>query len=152
MLKTLRKSVMAMSENNVQQAAVADLSRAVINLLESWGLKSQDMQELLSLPDSFRARKFSKLRDGSAVLPDDENVLRRAGYLLRISDALRTTYPCNPEMAGRWIRMRHRRFRQKTPLDMIINEGETGLIAVLSELDCTFSWDLTGSVAPKSRC
>jgi len=65
---------------------------------------------------------------------------------------LRTTYPCNPEMAGRWIRMRHRRFRNKTPLHMLLNEGETGLIAVLSELDCTFSWDLTGSVTPKTRC
>ncbi len=141
-----------MSELNVQQQAVSDISRAVVNLLESWSLNTQDMQNMLCLPENYRARKFNKLREGSEILPDDEKVLRRAGYLLRISDALRTTYPCNPEMAGRWIRMRHRRFRQKTPLDMILNEGETGLIAVLSELDCTFSWDLTGSVTPKTRC
>ena len=141
-----------MSETNAKQEAQKDLSRAVVSLLESWGLSTQDMQDMLSLPSSYRARKFNKLREGNEVLPDDENVLRRAGYLLRISEALRTTYPCNPEMAGRWIRMRHRRFRHKTPLDMILNQGETGLIMVLSELDCTFSWDLTGSVLPKSRC
>jgi len=141
-----------MSETNVKQQAQKDLSRAVVSLLESWGLSTQDMQDMLSLPSSYRARKFNKLREGNEILPDDENVLRRAGYLLRISEALRTTYPCNPEMAGRWIRMRHRRFRHKTPLDMILNQGETGLIMVLSELDCTFSWDLTGSVLPKTRC
>jgi len=141
-----------MSETSVKQQAQKDLSRSVVSLLESWGLSTQDMQDMLSLPSSYRARKFNKLREGNEVLPDDENVLRRAGYLLRISEALRTTYPCNPEMAGRWIRMRHRRFRHKTPLDMILNQGETGLILVLSELDCTFSWDLTGSVLPKTRC
>jgi hypothetical protein len=140
-----------MSDTSVKQQAIGDLSRAVVSLLESWGMNTQDMQNMLCLPDNYRARKFNKLREGNEVLPDDERVLRRAGYLLRISDALRTTYPCNPEMGGRWIRMRHRRFRQKTPLDMILKEGETGLIAVLSELDCTFSWDLTGSVVPKGR-
>jgi len=141
-----------MSQTASQQEAISDISRAVVGLLESWQLKTADMQNLLLLPTSYRARKFSKLREGREVLPDDEQVLRRAGYLLRISEALRTSYPCNPEMSGRWIRMRHRRFRNKTPLDMILNEGETGLIAVLSELDCTFSWDLTGSVLPKTRC
>ncbi len=135
-----------MSETSTKQQAQQDLSRAVVNLLESWGLSTQDMQNMLSLPDNYRARKFNKLREGNEMLPDDEKVLRRAGYLLRISEALRTTYPCNPEM------MRHRRFRHKTPLDMILNQGETGLILVLSELDCTFSWDLTGSVLPKTRC
>ena len=79
------------------------------------------------------------------VLPDDPAVLRRARYLLRISDALRTTYPLNPRMSGRWVRQGHRRFGRRSPLSIILRDGESGLIAVLSELDCTFSWDLTGS-------
>ncbi len=141
-----------MTESVTQQEALTDISRAVVGLLESWGMDSSDMQSLLCLPETYRARKFNKLREGREVLPDDDKVLRRAGFLLRISDALRTTYPRNPEMSGRWIRMRHRRFRNKTPLDMILKEGETGLIAVLSELDCTFSWDMTGSTLPKTRC
>ena len=63
----------------------------------------------------------------------------------RIADALRTTYPRNPRMSGRWVRQGHRRFGRRSPLSMILRDGESGLIAVLSELDCTFSWDLTGS-------
>ena len=81
------------------------------------------------------------------MLPDDPVVLRRARYLLRIADALRTTYPRNPRMSGRWVRQGHRRFGRRSPLSMILRDGESGLIAVLSELDCTFSWDLTGSTS-----
>ena len=32
-------------------------------------------------------------------------------------------------------------------VEVILDGDETGIIAVLSELDCTFSWDMTGSKA-----
>ena len=102
-----------MSETTLDEKSLASLSSTVVSLLESWALDSKDMQNLLCLPESYRARKFNKLREGNEVLPNDETVLTRAGLLLRISEALRTTYPLNPEMAGRWIRMKHRRFRNK---------------------------------------
>lgn len=131
------------ADNKAQ--AISDISRVVMNLLDDWALGTEEMQEILCLPQNFRARSFHKLREGRISLPDDSDVLRRAQYLIRIADALRTTFPRNPEMAGRWIRQGHRRFGKRTPLEMILGQGEPGLIAVLSELDCTFSWDLTGS-------
>lgn len=134
-----------MSEQKEQ--ALTEITRAVMNLFDHWGLQTVEMQTLLCLPDKVRARSFQKFRDGKDVLPDDPNVLRRSEYLLRIADALRTTYPKNPEMSGRWLRQPHRRFGRRTPLSILMDDGETGLIAVLSELDCTFSWDLTGSKA-----
>ena len=128
-----------------KQEALRQVTRAVIGLLDTWGLATHEMQALLMLPGNFRARAFQKLRDGKEVLPDTPDTLRRANYLLRIADALRTTYPCNPRMSGRWIKQPHRRFGRRTPLSIIMDGGESGLVAVLSELDCTFSWDLTGS-------
>jgi hypothetical protein len=128
-----------------KQTALADITRAVMNLLDGWKLDSREMQAVLALPDDVRARTFNKYREGNAVLPDDQTVLRRAQYLLRIADSLRTTYPLNPDMSGRWIRQPNRRFGRRSPLSIILNDGERGLIAVLAELDCTFSWDLTGS-------
>lgn len=128
-----------------KQQALLQITQAVMGLLDAWELNTAEMQQILLLPENVRARAFQKFRDGNQVFPDDENTLRRATYLLRIADALRTTYPRNPKMAGRWVRQRHRRFGRRTPLAMILDGGETGLIAVLSELDCTFSWDLTGS-------
>ena len=128
-----------------QQKALVDVTQAVMGLLDSWQLDTREIQGVLSLPETVRARALNKYREGDAVLPDDPAVLRRARYLLRIADALRTTYPLNPRMAGRWVRQGHRRFGRRSPLSIIMRDGESGLIAVLSELDCTFSWDLTGS-------
>lgn len=128
-----------------QKQALGDITRAVMGLLDAWELDSKEIQAVLSLPSKVRARALNKFREGTDVFPDDPVVLRRAGYLLRISDALRTTYPLNPRMAGRWVRQGHRRFGRRSPLSIILNDGESGMIAVLSELDCTFSWDLTGS-------
>lgn len=130
-----------------KQQALDDITRMVMHLLDSWKLETAQMQALLCMPKEIRSRTFHKFREGQQAFPDDPDVLRRANYLLRISDALRTTYPRNPEMAGRWIRQGHRRFGKRTPLTIMLEGGESGLIAVLSELDCTFSWDLTGSKA-----
>lgn len=137
--------------NQEQKTALRQITMAVMELLDSWNLSTKEMQVILRLPENFRARAFVKFREGHETLPDDTDVLRRANYLLRIADALRTTYPLNPKMSGRWINQRHRRFGRRTPLSMILNGGEGGLIAVLAELDCTFSWDITGSSAASSR-
>ena len=134
-----------------QQKALGEITQAVMGLLDSWKLDTREIQAVLSLQQNVRARALNKFRDGSDVLPDDPAVLRRAGYLLRISDALRTAYPMNPRMSGRWVRQGHRRFGRRTPLSIILSDGESGMIAVLAELDCTFSWDLTGSTATSSR-
>ena len=129
------------------QAALGDITRAVMRLLDAWKLDTREMQNVLAMPSDVRARTFNKFREGHATLPNDQEVLRRAQYLLRIADSLRTSYPLNPEMSGRWIRQPNRRFGKRSPLSIILGDGERGLIAVLSELDCTFSWDLTGSKA-----
>ena len=134
-----------------KQQALEDITRAVMNLLDSWKLDTKQMREVLAMPDVVRSRTFAKFREGDAVFPDDVKVLRRSKYLLRIADSLRTTYPRNPEMSGRWVRQPHRRFGRRTPLTIMLNDGESGLIAVLSELDCTFSWDLTGSKPATTR-
>ncbi len=128
-----------------QAAALKQITRAVVALLDSWRLQTSEMQQLLALPSNARARMFNKYRAGNALLPNDPVVLRRAMYLLRINDALRTTYPRNPKMSERWIRQPQRRFGRQTPLSMILEQGESGLILVLCEVDCTFSWDITGS-------
>jgi hypothetical protein len=130
-----------------QQQALGEITQAVMNLVDTWSLDSSEIQSVLCLPTNVRARALNKFREGTDVFPDDPAVLRRAGYLLRIADALRTTYPLNPKMAGRWVRQGHRRFGRRSPLSIILRDGESGLIAVLSELDCTFSWDLTGSTS-----
>lgn len=121
-----------------------DLTHAVIHLLEEWGLQTKEMVAVLDLPHSVKVRNFNRFRDDTPF-PDEPQVMKRIQYLLQIADALRTTYPRSPQMRGRWMKQRNRRLRHRTPLAMILENGENGLSAVLAELDCTYAWDISGS-------
>ena len=133
--------------DDTQQQAMADITCAVMSLLDKWKLDNNTMHQILAMPDTVKTRKLAAFRNGKAVFPNHPDVLRRSQYLLRIADALRTAYPMNPKMIGRWIHQGQRRFGGRTPISMILADGETGLVTVLSELDCTFAWDCSGSKA-----
>jgi len=124
------------------------LTRAVMGLLDDWGLQAKEMLLVLDMPDSVKARSMGRYRDGSTPLPDDPRVMHRVAFLLRISEALRTYFPTNPQMRTRWMRQANRRLRKRAPVAVIAEGSEDGLMAVLAELDCTYAWDLTGSAAP----
>lgn len=120
------------------------LSRRAMSLLDGWRLSTPEIAVLLALPDRLRPRAIGRYRDGEP-LPDEAGVNRRLLYLLRIEDALRTSFPRSPGMRDLWVRRGNRRFDRRTPLAVMLEEGESGMIAVLAHLDCTFAWDLTGS-------
>jgi len=120
------------------------LTRTTMELLDGWGLKTREMMQVLDMPDTVTVRGFGRFREDTPF-PDDPAVIKRVGYLLRISDALRTTYPTNSHMRSRWMKQGNRRFSQRSPLGVILEGGENGLVAVLAQLDCTYAWDLSGS-------
>ena len=134
-----------MSESETQKNAMQDLTKAVLTVLDSWELSPQEMHLVLGLPESIKSRHFQRYRQGADALPADEAILKHIQIIIKMGDALHTSYPCNPKMASRWLRTVHRRFKPYSPLKMMIEEGENGLISALAELDCTYSWDCSGS-------
>lgn len=120
------------------------LTRRTMNLLEGWNLGAKDMMVLLQLPDTVKARNISRFREEEAF-PDIKEVNRRVSYLLRIEEALHTYFPRNPEMRDMWVKRGNKQFGKRAPIAVMVEDGESGLISVLSHLDCTFAWDLTGS-------
>ena len=120
------------------------LTRRTMNLLEGWGLGARDIGVILCLPESVKPRAIARFREHDPF-PDDPDVNRRLAYLMRIEHALLTYFPRNPEMRNLWVRRGNRQFGRKAPLAVMVEDGESGVIAVLSHLDCTFAWDLTGS-------
>ena len=118
------------------------ITRGTMNLFESWGLRTEEMMALLDLKG--RARSFAKYRYNTPF-PDEPGLMKRIEYLVRIDEALRTTYPTNPGMGKRWLRQRNHKFNRHSPLAMMMDDGERGLIYVLCRLDCTFAWDQSGS-------
>jgi hypothetical protein len=132
-----------MSEMSPENRLV--LTKAIMSILDSWHLGTEEMRTVLGLPDKVRARGFQRFRMNEAF-PEEPEIERRMDYVMKIAGALHTTYPTNPTMGARWLRQKHRRFG-RTPLSVLLEGGEDGLVAVLAELDCTFCWDLSGSKA-----
>ena len=133
--------------DTVKNEAMKDLTRAVMNVMDGWDLKEPEMHKILGLPESVKVRSFQSFRSGTKILPSDQETLHRIRLLIQINDALYTTYPCNPKMAGRWLKSQQRRFKPDLPIHLMLEKGISGLTSVLAELDCTYSWNASGSQA-----
>lgn len=120
------------------------MTQKIMQSLDEWGLSASEQLSVLDLPDGTRTRKLRAYHEDTPF-PDHPDVEYRVVRLLGIIDALRTSYPKNPTMGGRWMKMPHRRFQNRTPLQTMLEDGGNGVTAVLAELDCSFAWDLSGS-------
>ena len=123
------------------EARVA-LTRAIIAILDEWGIRDADQLVLLALPSGTRVRAIRKYRENTPF-PESEEIMERLEHIIGIADALRTTYPRNARMAAQWMISPHKRFDGQSPLSVMINNGLKGLLSVRAQLDCAFAWDHT---------
>ncbi len=136
---------MSVSEQRDSSLSLEDrlaITRGVMNLFDSWGLRNEESMALLNMEG--KARHFVQYRHDKA-LPEDPQLMKRVEYLIKIDAALRTTYPTNPNMGKLWLRKASPKFQKRSPLSLMIGEGEKGLVHILCHLDCTFAWDMSGS-------
>lgn len=121
-----------------------ELTHGILGMLDEWGINAADQVSLLGLGDK-PGREVRRLKDGSKALPDDPEIMARIEHLICIADALRTTYPFSKRMGQLWMHKPNRKFRQRTPLATMVEDGMMGMVSVRSYLDCTYSWDISGS-------
>ena len=122
-----------------------ELTRGILNMLDEWEIEAKDQLILLGLTD-VPAREVKRLRD-NRPLPDEPEIMQRVEHLISIADALRTTYPFSKRMGRLWMHKPNRKFRQRTPVATMVEDGIVGLVSVRSYLDCSYSWDISGSKA-----
>lgn len=115
------------------------LTVRIMEILDSWGMSAAEIISLLALPDKTPARALRKYRD-STPFPISEAVEERLEHIIGITDALRTSYPHNPQMGKIWIRQRSKKLNNQIPLQMIIEDGLQGIIEVRKHLDCSYDW------------
>jgi hypothetical protein len=120
------------------------LTRAIVNLLDSWGVSAADQVGLLALPEGTRVGVIRQFRQNTPF-PEDARVLERIEHLIGIADALRTSYPHNAHMGAIWMNKVNYRFDNCTPLATMLEGGLGGIIAVRTHLDCAYDWHLSGS-------
>jgi hypothetical protein len=115
------------------------LGRMVVNLLDDWGIDASDQLSILALPDGTRTRMLRRYHEDTP-LPDDPDVMKRVEHLMGIAEALRTTFPRNAQIGLLWLKQPCRRLRRRRPMDIMLEDGLSGLITVRSHLDCSFAW------------
>ena len=125
-----------MSEQQTEDPRM-QMTRYVMGLLESWELNAAQQVSTLALPEGTRTRVLRSFCDNTP-LPDTDDVNQRVEHILAIDEALHTTYPHSQQMGAMWMRRAHRRFKQRSPVKAIIEDGLQGLVAVRMDLDC--SW------------
>ena len=131
-----------MSAVNIEQQLLR--TQKVMSALDDWGLSGEQILAVLDFPATERSRHLAKYRKDTPF-PDDEKVVCRVTFLLGIIDALRTTYPRNIQMGALWMARPHVRLKNRCPLEAMLEDGDVGVVAVLSELDCAYAWELSGS-------
>lgn len=117
------------------------LTRAVMGILDDWGLSAEAQMLLLNLPKGTPTRALRKYREHSPF-PDDLAVMQRLEQIIGIADALRTSYPHNPAMGTVWLQKHNNRFQDRAPLAVMVDDGMEGLLAVRVHLDCSYDWHL----------
>ena len=118
----------------------------IIRMLDQFGLDAEQQIRVLGFPEGTRTRVLRQHRE-NMPFPDDEEIQTRVSLLAHISDALRTTYPANPQMALFWVRQKNRHLNNSRPVEVLGRGSRNDLISVLSLLDCTVHWDVS---SPKS--
>ena len=119
-------------------------TQGIIRMLDQFGLDAEQQIRILGFPQGTKTKVLRQYRENKPF-PDDLEVQQRVTLLAHISDALRTTYPTNPQMALFWIKQKNRQLGNVRPVELLGRGGRDDLISVLSLLDCTVHWDVSSA-------
>ena len=115
------------------------LTIGIMEILDGWGMSAAEIISLLALPEKTPTRALRRYRENTAF-PITPEVEERLEHIMGISDALRTSYPHNPQMGKIWIRQPSKKLKNQIPLQIIIENGLQGIIEIRKYLDCSYDW------------
>lgn len=115
------------------------LTVRIMEILDGWGLSSAEIISLIALPSKTPTRALRRYRENTAF-PISSELTERLEHIIGITDALRTSYPHNPNMGKMWIRQRSKKLNDKIPLQIIIDGGLEGIVEIRKHLDCSYDW------------
>lgn len=119
----------------------AELAATLISMLDSWGIGNAEKVVLLDLPQGTKPRAIIQYQQGMP-LPDTEEVQVRVEHLIGIADALRLAYPLSAQGPSLWLNRPNKRFKDRTPLDTMLEDGLAGITAVRIHVDCSYDWHI----------
>ncbi|MGQ0620591.1 MAG: antitoxin Xre/MbcA/ParS toxin-binding domain-containing protein [Panacagrimonas sp.] len=111
----------------------ARMAKMLMSLFEQWGIDVSTQAELLGLSKTSRTA-IAKYKKG-APLPDSRDLIDRVGNLFGIHKSLRLLYPHNRELVYSWLSLRNRSLDNRTPLEIMLEQGLPGIAAMRGYLD-----------------
>ena len=115
------------------------LTQAIMHALDDWKLDGEDILAVMALPDNIKVRHLSQFRKTRAF-PDTPEVNERMRHVLGIIDALSTSYPTNPRMSLFWMTRTSKKFKDRSPIQVIVEDNLEGLVTIRKHLDCSYDW------------
>jgi hypothetical protein len=98
----------------------------VISLFKHWGLKNEEECNLLG---GISAAQLAKFKNGTAFISGRDNI-ERVGNLLGIHKNLRILYPYNREVVYQWVKGRHLKLHNLSPLNIMLEYGYLGIAQI----------------------
>lgn len=115
--------------------------------LADWQLSAEQIAQLLGLGEDIKSRHLSSYLKSERQLPDSPELQTRLEHISGITEALATTFPFSLQMRIMWLSRPHRRFQQRTPLAVMLEEGLDGLQKVRMDVDCAYSYAIADAMA-----
>lgn len=131
----------------MNDAELTQRTEQVLAQLADWQLSAEEVVSLLGLATEIKPRHLSSYFNGERALPNAPELQVRLEHISGIIEALATTFPFSAQMRLMWLRRPHRRFQQRTPLAVILEEGVEGLQKVRMDVDCAYSYAIADAMA-----
>lgn len=126
-------------QNSIPGDHNIEVTQAVMHALDDWKLDGEHILSIMALPENVKVRHLSQYRN-SRGFPDTPEVNERMRHVLGIIDALATSYPTNPRMSLFWMTRNSKKFQNRAPVQVIIEDNLEGLITIRKHLDCSYDW------------
>ena len=124
---------------NMTQDEQITLTVRIMDILDGWGMTSDEIISVIALPEKTPTRALRRYRENTAF-PVSPELEERVEHIIGITDALRTSYPHNPNMGKIWIRQRSKKLNNQIPLQIIVENGLEGIVEIRKHLDCSYDW------------
>jgi len=120
------------SYNALDRRTRRGLARKTMRALDGWGLTESEQAAALGMVGARRAALGSYRR--GCPLPNDAELLERAGHLLALQRAVRHFYRDTPGLASAWMTRHSMRFGAR-PIDLIAEQGIAALRHLRADLE-----------------
>lgn len=111
------------------------LTKAFFALVDHWQLTHEETARLLGWTYANKRTAIETMRRNDSVLPPDQDKYLRVKDLINIHKSLRVLFPNQRELVYEWVKQPRKRFGGYSALDVMIQDGLSGISAIRQYLD-----------------